>query len=96
MCKAGFPLAIFLREATFFLCRYHLLRQQDVAKWMPTKEKDRFAQNNSIASGKSALVKQTSFYNSNINNNCHGDYFLTMSLRINKKCIDVHAVKRHI
>jgi hypothetical protein len=49
-----------------------------------------------FASGKSALVKQTSFYNSTINNNCHGDYFLTMSLRINKKCTDVHVVKRHI
>jgi hypothetical protein len=46
--KAGFPLANFSREATFFLCRYHLLRQQDVAKWMPTKEKGRFAPKNSL------------------------------------------------
>jgi hypothetical protein len=36
------------REATFFLYRYHLLRQQDVAKWMPTKEKGRFARKKSL------------------------------------------------
>ena len=30
-------------ETTLFLCRYHLLRQQDVAKWMPTKKKGRLA-----------------------------------------------------
>jgi hypothetical protein len=35
-------------EAIFFLCRYHLLRQQDVAKWMPTKEKGRLARKNSL------------------------------------------------
>ena len=46
--KVGFPLANFSREATVFLCRYHLLRQQDVAKWMPTKEKGRFARKNSL------------------------------------------------
>jgi hypothetical protein len=43
-----FPSRIFSREAIFFLCRYHLLRQQDVAKWMPTKEKGRFARKNSL------------------------------------------------
>jgi hypothetical protein len=39
---------LFSREAIFFLCQYHLLRQQDVAKWMPTKEKGRFARKNSL------------------------------------------------
>ena len=37
--KSVFHQRIFLRETTFFLCRYHLLRQQDVSKWMSTKEK---------------------------------------------------------
>ena len=39
----------FRREATFFLCRYHLLRLQDVAKCMPTKEKCLFARKNSTS-----------------------------------------------
>ena len=47
--KPVFHSRIFSREATFFLCRYHLLRQQDVAKWIPTKEKGRrFARKNSL------------------------------------------------
>jgi hypothetical protein len=46
--KPVFHQRIFSREATFFLCRYHLLRQQDVAKWMPLRAKK-------FASGKSAL-----------------------------------------
>jgi hypothetical protein len=33
------------------------------------------------------VSEKKSFDNSNINNNRHGDYFSTMSLRINKKCM---------
>jgi hypothetical protein len=32
----------------FSFCRYHLLRQQDVAKWMLIKEKGRFARKNPL------------------------------------------------
>jgi hypothetical protein len=46
--SGNFSLVERSREATFFLYRYHLLRQQDVAKWMPTKEKGRFARKNSL------------------------------------------------
>jgi hypothetical protein len=46
--KTVFQYRFFSREAIYSLCPYHLLRQQDMAKWTPTKEKGRFARKNSL------------------------------------------------
>jgi hypothetical protein len=46
----------FFARSDFFLCRYHLLRQQEVAKWMPTKEKGTSLRAKKFASGKRTLA----------------------------------------
>jgi hypothetical protein len=54
MHKPGSTLTLELNKNYFPFIR--ILRQQDVAKWMPTKEKGRFARKNSLVpSGKPAL-----------------------------------------
>jgi hypothetical protein len=50
------PLANFLAQSDLFLCQYHLLRQQDVAKWMPTGK--RLLCVKKFASGKLTLVRK--------------------------------------